>query len=92
MKNNNKQPIFKAKPIWWYKWVSNWEIVDMHLWIFWTLPWDKNDIWKWKYKSNEELAELFKKTDIDIILNNFWWDLIRYWDLYYQANTILWKH
>lgn len=90
--NNINECIFSAKPIWWYKWVSSLELVDMHLWIFWTLPWDENDKWKDKYKTEEELAELYKKTDREIIIKNFSWDDMKFWHLYYQANTILWTH
>ena len=70
-------------------WVSDWEKVDMHLGIFWTLPWDENDKGKWKYKTEKELAQLYKD-NFKKAEEKFW--LGKAAHLFYQANSILWKH
>lgn len=79
MKDENK-----FVPIAWYKWVSNWDLVDIHLWVYWELPWD--DI---KYKTYEELAQIYRDMNRDIIIKNLWWDSKRFLHLYFEANTIL---
>lgn len=82
----NPPPITFSSPS--HNWVTNWELVDMHLWIFWTLPWDENDKWEWKYHTKEELAKLYIE-NIDTAINYFWW--VKATILSEKANLLLRK-
>lgn len=67
---------------------KNWELVDMHLWVYWKLP---NEETSKNYNNSKELAQLYRDSmkDWKKVVENFSWDNKKAFHLFYQAGEII---